>query len=192
MSDSKKYCVACGVEAPVNSVLNHERLELTCAYCGFVLDIEQGGSKKTITADCVITADDAELTRELLKGMLLKKKLARTVVAAANGQEFVTSLTRRLSENKSIDLAILDLQMPVMDGITAARVMRALEEKFKTERIPILFFSAQKCDDALKQQLALFAPASYVNKGSDTDPERLAERIDQLVTYLLNKRQNPG
>jgi hypothetical protein len=38
--------------------------------------------------------------------------------------------------------------------------------------------------------LEALAPASYVNKGSDADPEQLIERIDQLVIHLQN--QNPS
>jgi hypothetical protein len=47
-----------------------------------------------------------------------------------------------------------------------------------------VFFSARKCDEALKRQLELLAPASYVNKGSDGDPAQLIERIDQLISRL--------
>ncbi|HEY5594834.1 MAG TPA: response regulator, partial [Nitrospiria bacterium] len=111
------------------------------------------------------------------------------VVSTQNGQEFIASFTKRLAENKPVDLVILDLEMPVMDGITAARVMRVVESKYRTVKVPILFFSARKCDETLKQQLSLFSPASYVNKGNDSDPAKLVERIDQLVGYLLSKRE---
>ena len=67
-----------------------------------------------------------------------------------------------------------------------------LEEKFKTARIPILFFSARKCDEPLKKQMALFSPAVYLNKGSDTDPEILLERVDQLMSYILRKSASPS
>ncbi len=186
MPEITKYCVACGEDVAVNRIMREGKLELTCVNCGFVLDVQI--QRDRTGAECIITSDDAELTRELLKGMLVKKKLARTVIATGNGQEFIASVTKRLADGKAVDLVILDLQMPVMDGITAARVLRSVEAKYGRARVPILFFSAQKCDDALKQQLGLFAPASYVNKGNESDPTRLVERIDQLVSYLLAKR----
>ena len=185
MGDVTKYCLCCGEEVPVNTITRHGKLEKTCVYCGYVLDVAMEEEKRM--AECVLTADDAELTRDLLKGMLLQKKLAQSVVTTENGQEFVASFTRRMAENLPVDLVILDLEMPVMDGITAARVMRAVEGKYRTSKVPILFFSARKCDEALKQQLSIFSPASYVNKGSDSDPAKLVERIDQLVGYLLTK-----
>ncbi|MBI3595591.1 MAG: response regulator [Nitrospirae bacterium] len=187
MADVTKYCLCCGEKVPVNTITRDGKLEQTCVYCGFVLDVAMD-EEKTM-AECVLTADDAELTRDLLKGTLLKQQLARSVVTAVNGQECVASFTKRLTENLPVDLVILDLEMPVMDGITAARVMRAVEGKYRTSKVPILFFSARKCDEALKQQLSLFSPASYVNKGSDSDSAKLVERIDQLVGYLLSKRE---
>lgn len=187
-----KYCTACGEDVPMNTLTREGKIERTCVYCGFVLDVSEPAAPRDAIADCIMTADDAEFTRELLRGMLLKRKLCRAVVAAANGQEFLAGFTKRLTEGRDTDLVILDLEMPVMDGITAARVLRALEGKHGVGKVPILFFSARKCDDALKQQLALLAPASYVNKGNEADPEKLVERIDQLVTYLLSKRQSAG
>jgi CheY-like chemotaxis protein len=187
MTNETKYCLCCGEQVPVNKITRDGKGEQTCVYCGFVLDVTMDEGKPM--ADCILTADDAELTRDLLKGTLLKKKLARSVVPAVNGQECVASFTKRLAENQPVDLVILDLEMPVMDGITAARVMRAVEVNYRTAKVPILFFSARKCDEVLKQQLSIFSPASYVNKGNESDPAKLAERIDQLVGHLLAKRE---
>ena len=187
VTQQTKYCICCDEEVPYNKIAREGKVELTCIYCGFVLDVTV--EEEFPMVECIITADDAQLTRELLKGMLLKRKLTKTVISVENGQEFVSAFTKRLAENQSIDLVILDLEMPMMDGITAARVMRSVEEKYQSVRIPILFFSAQKCDETLKRQLDLFIPASYVNTGSDTDPVHLVERVDQLVTYLLHQRK---
>jgi CheY-like chemotaxis protein len=141
-------------------------------------------------SDCIITSDDAELTRGLLKATLLKKKLTHTVLSTENGQEFIKVFTKRLAEKQPVNLVILDLEMPVMNGIMAARVMRAVEQKVGGTPVPILFFSARKCDDELRKQLSLFTPAVYVNKGNDTDPDKLMERIDRLVGYLLQKQES--
>lgn len=187
MADENKYCLCCGERVPFNKIMRDGKSEKTCVFCGFVLDVAI--EEEDRIAACIVTADDAELTRELLRGMLLKKKLAKSVVTTENGQQFVSSFTKRMAENLPVDLVILDLEMPVMDGITAARVMRAIEGNYSTAKVPILFFSARKCDEALKQQLSIFSPASYVNKGNESDPAKLAERIDQLVGHLLAKRQ---
>lgn len=245
-SGGTRYCICCGEQVPGNTITRHGRIELTCAYCGFLLDTaaqkeetppnpeveptrepvdveeshpdpkpatvheeqkprasratgvtSQVGVKagqplrpeRQSASDCIITSDDAELTRDLLKATLLKRKLTQTVLSTENGQEFIKVFTKRLSERQPVNLVILDLEMPVMNGIMAARVMRAVEQKIGGTPVPILFFSARKCDEELKKQLSLFAPAIYVNKGNDTDPAKLMERIDRLIGYLLQKRE---
>jgi len=187
MTGENKYCLCCGEDVPVNTITRQGKLETTCVYCGFVLDVSM--AEEGSTADCIITADDVAMTRDLLKAMLLNKKLTQSVVTTGNGQEFVAAFTRRLAAKEPVSLVILDLEMPVMDGITAARVMRAVEANYGPAKVPILFFSARICDETLKQQLSLFKPARYVNKGNDSDTGDLVKRIDQLVGYLLRQRE---
>lgn len=190
-----KYCLCCGETVPYNTISREGQNQETCQYCGFVLDIKREEATKrdeASPADCILLAEDSPLTRDIIKAMLLQKKLAKSVQAFNDGQQLVSEFTKRLTGHAPVALIILDLQMPVMDGITAARIIRGLEEKFKMTRVPILFFSAHKCDDSLKKQMALYSPAVYLNKGSDTDPEILLERIDQLMAYILHKGTQPS
>ncbi len=187
MSNKEKFCLCCGEDVPFNRINRDGNLEQTCVYCGFVVDIEK--EETTKTARCILIADDAPLIRNLLKELIEKHHLAEEVMAAENGQEFISIFNKRVAEKQQMDLAILDLEMPIMDGITAARLMRSFESKHKAEPIPILFFSAKKCDVDLKKQLSALTPASYVNKGGSSNPAQLAERVSQLVTYLLKKNQ---
>jgi CheY-like chemotaxis protein len=188
-----KYCLCCGEEVPFNVIVREEHSQETCQYCGFVLGVKKEAVKKdqAAPADCILLAEDTPLTRDILKAMLFQRKLAKAVQAFGDGQQLVSEFTKRLTAKAPVDMIILDLQMPVMDGIATARVIRNLEEKFKITRIPILFFSARKCDDSLKKQMALYNPAVYLNKGSDTDPEILLERIDHLMSYILSKGPSP-
>lgn len=184
-----KYCICCGENVPVNTITRDGNIELTCIYCGFVLDVakpaaHRAAEEPTEIPTYVLTADDSTLTRDLLRSMLLKHELAREVESVADGQAFIAAFTNRLTEGRGVTLAILDLNMPVMDGITAARLMRTVESKFGPSKTPILFFSAQKSDEHLKRQLELLAPARYVNKGSDGDPEQLIQRIGELIADL--------
>ena len=77
--------------------------------------------------------------------------------------------------------------MPVMDGLTAARLMRSLESQNSVPPTPIMFFSAEKADDNLRKQLQNLDPANYVNKGSDPDPDKLVARVESLIGYLMEK-----
>lgn len=189
MSD-RRYCMGCGEEVDTNTVERGGKTELTCIYCGFTLDIVV--PEDPALADCIITAEDAEVTRSLLESYLIDSKLAREVVAVSDGSEFVSAISRRLPAGQPLDLVILDIEMPGMDGFTAARVLRTLESKLKIDPCPIIFFSGRKADENLKKQMALFSPVRYLNKGTDGDLEDLMSRVGALVSHLSTLFDRPG
>lgn len=67
----------------------------------------------------VIIADDHELARAGLRSMLESEHGLEVVGEAADGQQALV-LCRRLAP----DLALLDVRMPTMDGLAAARAIR--------------------------------------------------------------------
>jgi len=185
MAEETKFCICCGEAVPYRRITRDGNEELLCVYCGFVVDTAH---EPAPPARCIITVDDAEPVRHLLETLLINKRLADTVLTADNGREFVGLFNQRLADHQPVDMVILDLEMPVMGCVSAARVMRSLEDKYHVARTPIIFFSARQCDDELKRQLGVFVPARYVNKGSSPHVNDLADRVDQLVTALLNER----
>jgi CheY-like chemotaxis protein len=191
MEVGKKYCLCCGEDVPYNVVVRNERRELTCTYCGFTLDTENLWEDKRNSIDTyALIAEDSKFTRTLLKELILKKAIASEVIAATNGLELVTEYARLMKKNVRISFAIIDLNMPVMDGLTAARTLRALEEKESIIKVPIVFFSGIKADEGLRRQMELLAPANYVNKGSDPDPEHLVHRVEGLLNFISQYYQN--
>lgn len=200
----RRYCMGCGEQVDTHITERDGNLETRCLFCGLVLAVEKRGGasrldkieeieatpiEEDVRAWTVVIADDSDFLREFMRKLIIKKNLAHEVIACRDGQEFIAEITKALAQDKKVDLVILDLEMPVMDGITAARTLRAVEKKFELERkTPILFFSVHRCDENLKRQLAQAAPASYINKGSDSSPEKLTQRVEQLVHHLLKKR----
>ncbi len=191
MEEGKKYCLCCGEDVPYNVVVRNERRELTCSYCGFTLDIENlwEDTKSSINTYALI-AEDSKFTRTLLKELILKKAIASEVIAVTNGLELISEYTKIFKRNVRVSFAIIDLNMPVMDGLTAARTLRALEEKDSIIKVPIVFFSGVKADEGLRRQMELLAPANYVNKGSDPDPENLVKRVQGLLSFISQHYQN--
>jgi CheY-like chemotaxis protein len=177
---------------PYNFVERHERRELTCAYCGFTLDVQKLWEPSTISEGHVIVAEDSKYVRDIITDVIMTRNLSSHVMSFENGLEMITAFSKLVAEKASVSMAIIDLNMPVMDGITAARTIRAIEQQHKLAATPIVFFSATIADDALKAQMELLTPASYVNKGSDADPDKLAERVEHLVGYLLEKYRKPA
>jgi len=84
----------------------------------------------------VLIADDYDDAREVL-GVLLELA-GHTVLQAANGVEAVDLATRL-----EPDLILMDLMMPVMNGLTAAKLLRA---RSKTAGIRIIAVTANGDD----------------------------------------------
>lgn len=140
-----------------------------------------------------LVADDSRFTRMIIESLLKEKHYSSHVMAFDNGLELLTAYSKLLAEKKLIDIAIIDLNMPVMDGLTAARMIRALDSRNNSPGAPIVFFSAEKCGQDLKQQMENMEPANYVNKGSDSDPDKLAQRIEFLLNYLSEQyKEHPA
>lgn len=68
----------------------------------------------------ILVADDNEVNRDLAR-MVLERD--HDVSTAENGLEVLEALSR-----KDYDVVLMDVQMPVMDGLTATRAIRAVEE----------------------------------------------------------------
>jgi CheY-like chemotaxis protein len=186
MGDTR-YCLCCDEEVSYNVLERHDNRELTCVFCGFTLDVQQAPGAAPARGGCILIAEDSNFTRKIMRELIIEKELASDVMGFEDGLELITAYSGLLAEKRAIDLAIIDLNMPVMDGFTAARGVRALEIQHKSEKVPIVFFSAVKADENLKKQMTAFDPAGYVNKGSDPDPEKLVARVEYLMGYLADR-----
>lgn len=65
----------------------------------------------------IIIVDDHEFFRNGLKMVVNRLKYANVIGEASNGKEFI-----ELQKEKNADLVLLDLQMPIMNGIEASEI----------------------------------------------------------------------
>lgn len=124
----------------------------------------------------LLIADDERLFRQSLKILLETGTNIKVVVEAADGQEAV--LGARATEP---DLALLDVDMPKMDGIKAAKLITTLSPKTK-----VLMLSVHHEEDKIRSALRAGA-IGYILK--DTDRGEFIEIIRQ--THLGKSPSSP-
>jgi two-component system sensor histidine kinase/response regulator len=71
----------------------------------------------------VLVVDDNATNRQILRHQLFAWKMQKG--SAANGYEALDLLRTAVADKKPYDLALLDMQMPEMDGMTLARAIKA-------------------------------------------------------------------
>ncbi|HWE40732.1 MAG TPA: ATP-binding protein [Isosphaeraceae bacterium] len=86
----------------------------------------------------VLVADDQEVNREVAARIL--ERLGCTVEVAADGREAVEAALRG-----GLDVVLMDVQMPVIDGLTATVAVRR-SEAGTSRRLPILALTAHAMD----------------------------------------------
>ncbi|HEV8717835.1 MAG TPA: response regulator transcription factor [Candidatus Binatia bacterium] len=125
----------------------------------------------------IFIADDHPVVRRGLIALIEDWPDMKLVGEASNGEEAV-NLYRRLRP----DVTLLDLRMPVMDGVTALTAIRA---QFPAARIIAL--TVYDGDEDIHRALQAGA-AAYVLK--DTLPEELAETI--RAVHAGQRRVSPA
>ncbi|MCI2283879.1 ATP-binding protein [Colwellia sp. MSW7] len=83
----------------------------------------------------ILVVDDIDQNIELLT--LILKRHGHTVFEARDGEQALVQM-----ENNSIDVVLMDIQMPVMDGLMAAELRRKFETDHHLKRIPIIALTA--------------------------------------------------
>jgi PAS domain S-box-containing protein len=119
----------------------------------------------------VLIVDDNENNLYSLRA-LINKHMDVEVLQATSGQAAIDIALK----NPRIDLIILDVQMPEMDGFQTASMLKVRQ---KTKDIPIIFLTAAyKTDEFQKKGYAVGA-ADYLLKPIDDN-----QLINKISTYL--------
>lgn len=90
--------------------------------------------------------EDNELNREIAQFIL--EHTGITVVNAENGKEAVEIF--KASEQGEFDFILMDVMMPVMDGLEATRIIRKMERPDAVQ-IPIFAMTANAFSDDRKR-----------------------------------------
>ncbi|MDC0325255.1 ATP-binding protein [bacterium] len=116
---------------------------------------------------CILMVEDNEVNLRYLK--LIMEKAGYKVVTARHGKEALKVL-----EKSEVELVLMDLQMPIMDGLEATRKIRDSERKsLGTSPLPIFALTAHGGVDDRRRAMDAGMNAYFV-KPIDPDALKLA------------------
>lgn len=128
---------------------------------------------KPIVGAKILVVEDNELNQEVALGILEGEGFV--VEIANNGQEAISKV-----KANSYDVVLMDMQMPVMDGLTATKQIRSQK---KYEGLPIIAMTANAMDQD-KEQCAAAGMDDHIAK--PIDPENL---FATLLKWIKPKKQ---
>ena len=130
----------------------------------------------------ILLVEDNPVNQRVAQRLL--EKMAAVVTLANNGAEAL----ERFAEG-SFDAVLMDCQMPVMDGFTAAARMREAEDQSGTgKRVPIIALTANVMNEDREQCLASGMDAHL---GKPIVPSQLADCLERHLSEENPARCGP-
>jgi len=146
----------------------------------------------------ILIVDDTIDNIRLLKNILEKR--GHSVTIAENGEAAVDAV-----KTSHFELVLMDIEMPIMDGIEATRIIRAWEKDTQKDPVPIIAITAhalkgyrEKClacgmDEYFTKPIKKTTLADLVDKWTDARPQVLiVDDSPDNRTLLLKHLQNSG
>ena len=151
----------------------------------------------------ILLVEDNQMNQELAVSLL--NSVGLTTMIANNGKEALEMLKK-----DAFNLVLMDIQMPIMDGLTATREIRAREDEY-FKQVPILAMSArafkkdtEECLEAgmnahivkpidptiLYEELAKFLPVAAETQGAAKDDEADISQDDKDFISHFQKVKN--
>jgi two-component system phosphate regulon response regulator PhoB len=130
-----------------------------------------------MTKETILVVDSEKDSRELVKHQLSLKKY--NVICAETGEKALSKITET-----SIDLVILDLILPGMDGL---EVTKALKQNNKTRHIPVIMLTAKSDEEDIVAGLSLGGD-DYITK--PFSPKVLLARVMAVLRRYQSDNGN--
>ena len=127
----------------------------------------------------VLIADDDNGTRLLMR-RVLEQDMKCEVVEVTNGRDAVAKLNE-----STFDFAVLDLQMPVMNGVDALRAIRASAQN---ATLPVIVLTAETTEVIVRLVVSL-GITDYMAKPLDRRAVR--ERVERVAQRVAATRNAP-
>ena len=137
-------------------------------------DIEEHEQQASFKGRRILLAEDVEINREIVIALLEPTEIV--IDCAANGMEAVRIFS---ASPELYSMIFMDIQMPEMDGLTATRQIRALDDKWAAE-IPIVAMTANVFREDVESCLEA-GMNDHIGK-----PINYEEMLEKLRQYLNN------
>lgn len=121
----------------------------------------------------ILLVEDVDLNREIVETIL--EDAGIQVVSVADGKAAVDYMLK--SDEDSVDLILMDVMMPVMNGYEAAKIIRSFDNKVKAAK-PIIAMTASALEQDIKDAL---------EAGMDdhlAKPIRIEQLYEMMKKYL--------
>lgn len=121
----------------------------------------------------ILLVEDNQMNQELAVSLL--NSVGLTTMIANNGKEALDVL-----KEDSFDLVLMDIQMPIMDGLTATKAIRDRKEEY-FRKLPILAMSARAFQ---KDTEECFEAGMNAHIVKPIDPSLLYEELAKFLTVV--------
>ena len=118
----------------------------------------------------VLVVDDDFINRKLLQTLLKKNPSVTEIIEAENGSDALD----KLKKDSTVDLILLDIMMPVVDGIEFLKIFRS---DMSNAHIPVIVLST---DDTRKTEVFDNGANDFLRKPVMQD--KLYQKIDQWTS----------
>ena len=123
----------------------------------------------------VLIVDDSKLMRLLLRNIVNNMEFFSDIYEAVNGREALDLL-----EMNKVDLVLLDIEMPVMDGVEALKEIR-LKHDIKV----IIVSSLAQLGSSYSVKVKQLSADGVIDKPSGAvDPSLAAKRGSELIDMI--------
>ena len=137
------------------------------------LEPQEPASRNNLEGCRVLVVEDMEINAEILIDLLDMEGVSAD--HAENGQVAVEMFSEQ-PENY-YDAVLMDVRMPVMDGLEATRTIRGLDRP-DARTVPIIAMSANAFDEDVQRSLQAGMNA-HLSK--PVEPDRLFETLDRMI-----------
>jgi len=136
----------------------------------------------------ILTVDDKEENLYLLDNLLSEIKIESNDFTKMNIKSAPSGeLALKIAMKEEVDLIILDIHMPIMDGFEVAKFLKMNP---KTKDIPIIFLTAQFKEEEFEHQGFEIGAIDYFLK--PIVKHKFLNKIKLYMTLLLQKKELHG